>query len=104
MLNCEDYKQLSNRFAQLAIASSAPTVAKALMAIAFDYAPRASAVTAVARAVSLPSPVVLVGRRTVRRGVLLRERGPGSTPDIRPFSPASWRRARCSTASVKFVR
>jgi hypothetical protein len=38
MLNCEDYKQLSNRFAQLAIASSAPTVAKALMAIAFDYA------------------------------------------------------------------
>ena len=40
MSNCEDYKQLSNRFAQLAIASSAPSVAKALMAIAFDYASR----------------------------------------------------------------
>jgi hypothetical protein len=47
-LNCEDYKQLSNRFAQLAIASSAPTVAKALMAIAFDYASRAAAVHQVA--------------------------------------------------------
>jgi|Tabmets5t2r1_1033131.scaffolds.fasta_scaffold131907_1 hypothetical protein len=48
MLNCEDYKQLSNRFAQLAIASSAPTVAKALMAIAFDYASRAATVHQVA--------------------------------------------------------
>ena len=48
MLNCEDYKQLSNRFAQLAIASSAPSVAKALMAIAFDYASRAVEVHQVA--------------------------------------------------------
>ena len=45
MLNSEDYKQVSNRFAQLAIASSAPGVTKALKAIAFDYASRAATVT-----------------------------------------------------------
>ena len=42
MLTSEDCKQLSNRFAQLAIASSAPSVAEALMAVAFDYASQAA--------------------------------------------------------------
>jgi len=36
----EDYRQLSNRFARLAIDSAVPSVAEALMAIAFDYASR----------------------------------------------------------------
>jgi hypothetical protein len=44
MLDCEDYKLLSNRFAQLAIASPAPSVTKALLAIALDYASRAAQV------------------------------------------------------------
>jgi hypothetical protein len=38
----EDYKQLSNRFASLAIESAAPSVAEALMAIALDCARRAT--------------------------------------------------------------
>jgi hypothetical protein len=38
----EDYKQLSNRFATLAIESAALSVAEALMGIAFDYASRAT--------------------------------------------------------------
>jgi hypothetical protein len=38
----EDYKERSNCFAQLAIESAAPTVAAALMAMAFDYASRAT--------------------------------------------------------------
>jgi hypothetical protein len=38
----EDYRQLSNRFAQLAIESTAPTLAQSLMAIALDYASRAT--------------------------------------------------------------
>jgi hypothetical protein len=38
MLTSESYKQLSDRCAQLAIASSTPSVAQALMALAFDYA------------------------------------------------------------------
>jgi hypothetical protein len=42
MLTSEDYRQLSNQVAQLAIASSAPSVAEALMAIALDYASRAT--------------------------------------------------------------
>ena len=42
LLTSEDYKQLSNRFAELAIASSAPSVAEALRAIALDYASRAA--------------------------------------------------------------
>jgi hypothetical protein len=37
MLTSESYKQLSDRCAQLAIATSAPSVAQALMALAFDY-------------------------------------------------------------------
>jgi hypothetical protein len=37
MLTSESYKQLSDRCAQIAIASSAPSVAQALMALAFDY-------------------------------------------------------------------
>jgi hypothetical protein len=35
------YKQLSDRCAQIAIASSASSVAQALMALAFDYLTRA---------------------------------------------------------------
>jgi hypothetical protein len=42
MSTAEDYKQLSNRFAQLTISSSAPSVAQALLALALDYATRAT--------------------------------------------------------------
>ena len=42
MLTSESYKQLSDRCAQIAIASSAPSVAQALMALAFDYLTRAN--------------------------------------------------------------
>jgi hypothetical protein len=42
MLTSEDYKQLSNRFARLAIDSAVPSVAEGLLAIAFDYARRAT--------------------------------------------------------------
>ena len=41
MLTSEDYKERSNCFARLAIESAAISVAKALMALAFDYASRA---------------------------------------------------------------
>ena len=37
MLRSEDYRQMADRSAQLAIACSAPSVAKALMALALDY-------------------------------------------------------------------
>jgi hypothetical protein len=42
MLSSEGYKQLSDRCAQIAITSSAPSVAQALMALAFDYLTRAN--------------------------------------------------------------
>jgi hypothetical protein len=42
MLTSESYKQLSDRCAQLAIASTAPSIAEALMALAFDYVTRAA--------------------------------------------------------------
>jgi hypothetical protein len=42
MLTSGDYKALSDRSAQLAIASSSPSVAQALMGLAFDYATRAA--------------------------------------------------------------
>jgi hypothetical protein len=38
MLTSEDYRQMANRSAQLAIACSAPSLAEALMALALDYA------------------------------------------------------------------
>jgi len=38
MSTAEDYKQLSNRFAQLAISSSTPSVAQALLALALCHA------------------------------------------------------------------
>jgi hypothetical protein len=41
MLTSEDYKERSNCFARLATESAAPTLAAALMALAFDYASRA---------------------------------------------------------------
>jgi hypothetical protein len=41
MLSSEGYRQLSDRCAQIAIASSAPSVAQTLMALAFDYLTRA---------------------------------------------------------------
>jgi hypothetical protein len=41
MLTSEDYKERSNCFARLAVESAAPTLAAALMALAFDYASRA---------------------------------------------------------------
>jgi hypothetical protein len=37
MLTSEDYRQMANRSAQLAIACSAPSLAEALMALALDY-------------------------------------------------------------------
>jgi hypothetical protein len=42
MLTSESYKQLSDRCAQIALASSAPSVAQALMELAFDYLTRAN--------------------------------------------------------------
>jgi len=42
MLNSEDYKQLAERCAELASECSAPTVAAALRALAFDYLRRAA--------------------------------------------------------------
>ena len=42
MLTSESYKQLSDRCAQLAIASTAPCVAEALMALALDYVTQAA--------------------------------------------------------------
>ena len=41
-MTTEDYRHLSNRFARLAIESAVPSVAEALMAMAFDYASRAA--------------------------------------------------------------
>jgi hypothetical protein len=37
MLRFEDYRQLANRSAQLAIASSAPSVSEALLTLAVNY-------------------------------------------------------------------
>jgi hypothetical protein len=37
MATPEDYRQMANRSAQLAIACSAPSVAQALLALALDY-------------------------------------------------------------------
>jgi hypothetical protein len=41
-LTCEDYKEMANRVARLAIASPAPSVAEALMALALDHVRRAA--------------------------------------------------------------
>ena len=46
MLTSEDCRHLCHRFAELAIASSEPTVAEALMAIAFEYASQAAKLSA----------------------------------------------------------
>jgi hypothetical protein len=45
MLSSADYKQLSDRSARAAIACSAPSVAQALMALAFDYVTRAARIS-----------------------------------------------------------
>jgi hypothetical protein len=37
MATSEDYRQMANRSAQLAIACSAPSIAQALLALALDY-------------------------------------------------------------------
>jgi hypothetical protein len=37
MLTSEDYRQMADRSAQLAIACAAPDLSKALMALALDY-------------------------------------------------------------------
>ena len=37
MATSEEYRQMANRSAQLAIACSAPSVAQALLALALDY-------------------------------------------------------------------
>ncbi|HEY7662493.1 MAG TPA: hypothetical protein VH934_05135 [Xanthobacteraceae bacterium] len=42
MPTSEDYRQMANRSAQLAIACSSPSLAEALMALALDYARAAS--------------------------------------------------------------
>ena len=42
MPTCEDYKQMAGRVAQLAIATSAPTLSQALMALAVDHMTRAA--------------------------------------------------------------
>jgi hypothetical protein len=45
MLTSEDYRRMANRSAQLAIACSAPDLAKALMALALDYMTLATRLT-----------------------------------------------------------
>jgi hypothetical protein len=45
MLSSADYKQLSDRSARAAIACSAPSVAQAMMALAFDYVTRAAKIS-----------------------------------------------------------
>jgi hypothetical protein len=42
MLTREDYKERSDQYARLAIESAAPSVAEALMALAFDCVSRAA--------------------------------------------------------------
>ena len=42
MPSCEDYRQMAGRIAQLAIATSAPTLSQALMALAVDHMTRAA--------------------------------------------------------------
>jgi hypothetical protein len=42
MPTCEDYKQMAGRVAELAIATSAPTLSQALMALAVDHMTRAA--------------------------------------------------------------
>jgi len=37
MGTCEDYRQMANRSAQLAMGCAAPSVAQALLALALDY-------------------------------------------------------------------
>ena len=37
MASCEDYRQMANRAAQIAIACSAPSVAAALLGLALEY-------------------------------------------------------------------
>jgi hypothetical protein len=37
MATCEDYRQMANRSAQLAIGCAAPSIAEALLALALDY-------------------------------------------------------------------
>ncbi len=43
MLTSEDYRQMANRSAQLAIACAAPSVSEALMTLALDYMSLAAA-------------------------------------------------------------
>jgi hypothetical protein len=42
MPTCEDYKQMADRVAHLAIESSAPSVSEALTALALDHMTRAA--------------------------------------------------------------
>jgi hypothetical protein len=42
MPTCEDYKRMADRVAQLAIATAAPTLSRALMALAVDHMTRAA--------------------------------------------------------------
>jgi hypothetical protein len=37
MATCEDYRQMANRSAQLAVGCAAPSVAQAFLALALDY-------------------------------------------------------------------
>jgi hypothetical protein len=46
----KDYEQMADRVAQLAIASSAPSVAEALMALALDHMTRAVGLSELAAA------------------------------------------------------
>lgn len=43
MPTCNEYKQMADRVARIAIASSTPSVAEALMALALDHMRRAAA-------------------------------------------------------------
>jgi hypothetical protein len=57
MPTCEDYKQMADRVAQLALATSAPTVAEALMALAVDHMTRAARLSELQASQQQPRPM-----------------------------------------------
>ena len=58
MLTSGDYRQMADRSAQLAIACAAPSVARALMALALDYMTQATRPTQLGAGKRLPSQML----------------------------------------------
>jgi hypothetical protein len=57
MPTCEDYKQMADRVAQLAITTSAPTLSQALMALAVDHMTRAARLSELQASQQQPGPM-----------------------------------------------